>query len=154
MGTVSRFNINEEKSNPEKHGINRIFMEIKTHLLAHKPLLGTPVEVVDDEKAIVRLVAIENMVVDDHGLIHGGFTFGLADYAAMLAVNNPNVVIVGANVSFVAPVERGDVMVAEANVTESRKKKRIVNVVVSVGDNTVLRGELTCFVLDKHVLAG
>jgi acyl-coenzyme A thioesterase PaaI-like protein len=128
-------------------------MDIRTHLLAHRPLLGTPVEVVDGEKAVVRLVAIENMVVDDNGLIHGGFTFGLADYAAMLAVNDPNVVIIGANVSFVAPVKRGDVMVAEAMVTESRKRKRKVNVVVSVGDSTVFRGELTCFVLDKHVLA-
>lgn len=129
-------------------------MDIRTHLLAHEPLLGTPVEVVDGEKAVVRLVAIENMVVDDHGLIHGGFTFGLADYAAMLAVNDPNVVIIGANVSFVAPVKCGDIMVAEAVVAESRKRKRIVNVHVSVGDKTVFRGELTCFVLDKHVFAG
>ncbi|MCW4013840.1 MAG: MaoC/PaaZ C-terminal domain-containing protein [Candidatus Bathyarchaeota archaeon] len=129
-------------------------MDIKTHLLAHKPLLGTPVMVVDGEKAVVQLVAIENMVVDDHGLIHGGFTFGLADYAAMLAVNDPYVVIVGANVSFVAPVMRGDVMIAEAEVAEVRNKKRVVNVVVNVDDKTVFRGELTCFVLDKHVLDG
>ena len=89
-------------------------MEIKTHHLAHQPLLGTPIEIIDGEKAVVKLVGIENMAVDDHGLVHGGFTFGLADYAAMLAVNDPNVVIVGANVSFVAPVQRGDVMIAEA----------------------------------------
>lgn len=129
-------------------------MEVKTHLMAHQPLLGTAIEVIDGEKAVVRLVAIENMVVDDHGLIHGGFTFGVADYAAMLAVNDPNVVLVGANVSFVAPVKRGDVMIAEAVVAESRKKKKVVNVVVNVRENTVFRGELTCFVLEKHVLDG
>jgi len=127
-------------------------MEIKTHHLAHQPLLGTPIEIIDEEKAVVKLVGIENMVVDDHGLVHGGFTFGLADYAAMLAVNDPNVVIVGANVSFVAPVQRGDVMIAEALVAEVRNKKRVVNVVVNVRDKTVFRGELTCFVLEKHVL--
>lgn len=129
-------------------------MEIKTHHLAHQPLLGTPIEVIDGEKAVVKLVGIENMVVDDHGLVHGGFTFGLADYAAMLAVNDPNVVIVGANVSFVAPVQRGDVMIAEALVAEVRNKKRVVNVVINVRDETVFRGELTCFVLEKHVLDG
>ena len=127
-------------------------MEIKTHHLAHQPLLGTPIEIIDEEKAVVKLVGIENMVVDDHGLVHGGFTFGLADYAAMLAVNDPNVVIVGANVSFVAPVQRGDVMIAEALVAQVRNKKRVVNVVVNVRDKTVFRGELTCFVLEKHVL--
>jgi len=127
-------------------------MDIKTHHLAHQPLLGTPIEIIDGEKAVVKLVGIENMVVDNHGLVHGGFTFGLADYAAMLAVNDPNVVIGGANVSFVAPVQRGDVMIAEALVTEVRNKKRVINVVINVRDKTVFRGELTCFVLEKHVL--
>jgi uncharacterized protein (TIGR00369 family) len=138
--------------NPEKEAAIIMGMEVKTHLLAHQPLLGTPVEVIDGEKAVVKLVAIENMIVNEHGLVHGGFTFGLADYAAMLAINDPNVVIVGANVNFVAPVKRGDVMMAEATVAEARKRKRVVNVVVKVQDNTVFRGELTCFVLDKHVL--
>lgn len=127
-------------------------MEIKTHHLAHRPLLGTPVDVVDGDSAIIRLVAIENMVVDARGLIHGGFTFGLADYAAMLAVNHPNVVIGGANVRFTAPVRRGDVMVAEAKVVEKNRSKRVVEVVVRVDDDPVLTGELICYVLEKHVL--
>ena len=127
-------------------------MDIKTHLLAHQPLLGTPVEVIDGESARVKLVAIENMVVDDHGLVHGGFTFGLADYAAMLAVNDPNVVIGGANVRFTAPVERGDIIIAEARVVERNNRKRVVEVEVYVDGKPVLTGELTCYVLQKHVL--
>jgi len=128
-------------------------MEIKTHLLAHGPLLGTPVEVVDGKSAIVRLVAIENMVVDEEGLVHGGFTFGLADYAAMLAVNDPNVVIGGSNVRFTAPVKRGDVMIAVAKVVEEVKRKRLILVEVKVDNRPVLTGEITCFVLEKHVLS-
>ncbi len=127
-------------------------MEIKTHLLAHQPLLGTPFEVVDDESAKVKLVAIENMVVDDYGLVHGGFAFGLADYAAMLAVNDPNVVIGGANVRFTAPVKRGDIMIADARVVERDKSKRVVHVTVKVDEKPVLTGEMTCFILGKHVL--
>jgi len=130
----------------------RYHMDIKAHLLAYQPLLGTPVEVIDGESARVKLVAIENMVVDDHGLVHGGFTFGLADYAAMLAVNDPNVVIGGANVRFTAPVKRGDIMIADARVVEKNKSKRIVEVGVYVDGKPVLSGELTCFVLEKHVL--
>ena len=128
-------------------------MEIKTHLLAHGPLLGTPLEVVDGKSAIVRLVAIENMVVDVAGLVHGGFTFGLADYAAMLAVNDPNVVIGSSNVRFTAPVKRGDVMIAEAKVVEEVKRKRLIEVEVEVDNRLVLSGEITCFVLEKHVLS-
>jgi acyl-coenzyme A thioesterase PaaI-like protein len=48
------------------------------------------------------------MVVDAHGLVHGGFVFGLADYAAMLAVNDPNVVLGAAEARFLKPVRRGD----------------------------------------------
>lgn len=128
-------------------------MEIKTHLLAHGPLLGTPVDVVDGKSAKVKLVAIENMIVDEEGLVHGGFTFGLADYAAMLAVNDPNVVIGGAEVKFTAPVKSGDVIVAEALVVESVKSKRVVEVTVKVDEKPVLTGLLTCFVLREHVLS-
>ena len=128
-------------------------MEIKTHLLAHGPLLGIPLEVEDGKSAVVKLVAIENMVVDEEGLVHGGFAFGLADYAAMLAVNDPNVVIGGANVRFTAPVKRGDVMIAEAKVIEEVKRKRLIKVEVKVDNRLVLTGELTCFVLENHVLS-
>jgi len=61
-------------------------MEIRTHLYADSSLLGTPILIVDGELAIVELAVTENMVVDEKGLVHGGFTFGLADYAAMLAI--------------------------------------------------------------------
>jgi len=127
-------------------------MDIKTHLLADRTLLGTPVEVVDGESAVVKLVVTENMIVDELGLAHGGFTFGLADYAAMLAVNDPNVVIGGASVRFTAPVKRGDIMIAVAKVVDMNKSKRVVQVDVKVSDKTVFAGELTCYVLDKHVL--
>ena len=92
------------------------------------------------------------MIIDDHGLVHGGFTFGLADYAAMLAVNDPNVVIGSANVKFIAPVQRGDIMTAKAEIIEENRSKRVVHVEVSVEDTVVLNGELTCFILHQHIL--
>lgn len=48
------------------------------------------------------------MKVDSHGLIHGGFLFGAADYASMLAVNDPNVVLASAEVRFLRPLKSGD----------------------------------------------
>ena len=58
---------------------------------------------------------IENharMAADGSGLAHGGFIFGLADYAAMIAVNHPNVVLGAAEVRFLKPVVSGETVVA------------------------------------------
>jgi acyl-coenzyme A thioesterase PaaI-like protein len=131
---------------------NFIGMDIKTHKKASNILLGTPTLIDDGVKAIVELAASNEMVVDDRGLVHGGFTFGLADYAAMLAVNDPFVVLGSSSLRFLAPVRLGDLMRAVANVKKIDGKKRIVEVDVRVGETKVLSGEIVCYVLQHHVL--
>ncbi len=81
-------------------------MEIRTHKLASERLLGKPVKVGPPEAEVI-LETTEEMAVDEYGLVHGGFTFGLADYAAMLAVNEPTVVLGKAEVRFLKPVKVG-----------------------------------------------
>jgi acyl-coenzyme A thioesterase PaaI-like protein len=73
-------------------------VDINTHEKISKRLVGRPIEVVRGTHAVVELNATNEMAVDLVGLTHGGFTFGLADYAAMLAVNHPNVVLGSAQV--------------------------------------------------------
>lgn len=92
------------------------------------------------------------MAADDSGLVHGGFVFGLADYAAMLAVNHPNVVLGSADVKFLSPVRVGDSLEAQASVQKKDGKKHMVDVVVKNGDKKVFTGRFTCFVLETHVL--
>ena len=125
--------------------------KVRTHEKADSKLLGNPVSL-EKGKAVVELIASREMVVDDRGLVHGGFTFGLADYAAMLAVNHPYVVLGSADVLFTAPVNAGDRMVATGLVESSEGKQREVSVEVSVDNRVVLRGAMTCFVLERHVL--
>ena len=127
-------------------------MEIKTHKLANKSLLGTPISVIEGESAVVELVTGDSMVVDDKGLVHGGFAFGLADYAAMLAVNHPNVVLSGSKSRFIAPVRKGEIMRAEAHVESVDGRKHVVNVTISVSEKEIFKGVFTCYVLDSHVL--
>ena len=127
-------------------------MKIKTHVRVSADLVGSPVDVIEGVKAIAQLRTRGDMVVDSTGLIHGGFTFGLADYAAMLAVNHPYVVLSSANVKFTAPVNVGETMIAEAKVTTVDGKKSEVNVEVKVEERRVLMGLFTCYTLDKHVL--
>ncbi len=126
-------------------------MEQNTHMSISPLLVGKMIEIGQDG-ASASLTATKDMAADERGLVHGGFTFGLADFAAMLAVNDPNVVLGGANTRFLAPVSVGQEMVAKASIESTKGRKRVVKVAVSVGDKVVMDGELTCFVLDQHVL--
>ncbi len=127
-------------------------LDIRTHEKISPKFVGTPIEIVTGSMAVVDLLAIAEMEADASGLTHGGFTFGLADYAAMLAVNDPNVVLGFAQSRFLAPVKTGDKMRATATVVKIEGIKSEVNVDVSVGDRKVLTGTFQCYSLGKHVL--
>lgn len=127
-------------------------LEANTHLGIRPELCGTPVEL-HDGLAQVELRTTVAMAADAQGLVHGGFVFGAADYAAMLAVNDPNVVLAGATTRFVAPVQVGETLVARAEVASTEGKKRQVRVVATVGPKKVFEGDFMCVVLPKHVLA-
>ncbi len=126
-------------------------MDIHTHRQIDQALCGRP-EDLQPGYCKVSFTASDRMAADGKGLVHGGFVFGLADYAAMLAVNDPNVVLGAAEVKFLKPVAVGEHIVAEARVTDVIGRKHLVEVVVAREAETLLEGRLTCFVLDRHVL--
>ncbi|MFC1867250.1 hotdog domain-containing protein [Thermodesulfobacteriota bacterium] len=126
-------------------------MRSNTHLDINKELCGIMVTL-EKDYSLVRLDTNEAMKVDNSGLIHGGFIFGTADYAAMLAVNHPNVVLGSAEVQFLKPLKSGDAVFSEARVIDSQKRKKIVSVSAKVEDMEVFKGTFTCYVLEKHVL--
>ncbi|WP_338669676.1 PaaI family thioesterase [Pseudodesulfovibrio methanolicus] len=128
-------------------------MEIKTHESIDRTLCGEPVEVAEGTST-VRLACTANMAADASGLVHGGFIFGLADYAAMLSVNHPNVVLGAAETRFLKPSRVGDVLVARAQDETPQERKHLVKVEVSCGEDVVFSGTFTCFVTKQHVLAG
>ncbi len=124
---------------------------INTHEKISYELCGCP-ESLEEGKSSVVLLLKEEMAADETGLVHGGFIFGLADYAAMIAVNHPNVVLGSSEVKFLKPVKVGESVKAVAEADRTEGKKRIVNVLVSRDGEKVFEGSFTCFVLDKHVL--
>lgn len=123
-----------------------------THLSISSELVGE-IQQLQEGQSVVKLVTLPAMVADEYGLVHGGFIFGLADYAAMLAVNEPTVVLGSADSRFIAPVKVGAVAIATAIVTEHKGKKYTVECMVKVDDKPVYSGVFTCFVVDKHVLS-
>jgi uncharacterized protein (TIGR00369 family) len=126
-------------------------MNICTHKHIDKELCGTPIEH-RDGFCRIKLVTSERMSVDNFHLVHGGFVFGLADHAAMLAVNDPNVVLGQASVKFLKPVQPNETLIAEANVKTVEGKKQNVHVTVLRNADTVFEGDFVCFILKTHVL--
>lgn len=124
---------------------------VSTHLGIDPRLCGTVTSVAGG-RATVRLATTADMAADARGLVHGGFIFGLADYAAMVAVNDPHVVLGAAQTRFDKPVRRGDVIEARARVILRKGRKHAVEVTCWRGREAVMRGTFTCFVLDHHVL--
>lgn len=125
-----------------------------THLAIDRRLCGEPLEIAEGS-ATVAWTALPEMAADERGLVHGGFVFGLADYAAMLAVNHPNVVLGSAEVRFLKPVVVGERLVARATLqtpeeTDGRKSR--VQVEVRRGEEAVMAGSFRCFTLERHVL--
>ncbi|WP_218939680.1 MaoC/PaaZ C-terminal domain-containing protein [Lutibacter citreus] len=124
-----------------------------THLLASEKLIGSVVSI-EKNKATVSLRITKEMSVDKFSLAHGSFTFGLADYAAMVAINEPTVVLGKAEVKFTKPVIVNDKLTAIAQISEGVKGSKIpVSVKVNNAKNElVFEGVFTCFVLEKHIL--
>lgn len=126
----------------------------KTHLAVSTDLVGKVDYIESGKSARVILAAQEKMKADETGLIHGGFTFGLADYAAMVAVNDPFVVLLSARVFFRRPVISGDRLTAHASVTEAEgQRKRVFCEVFNQDQVKVFEGEFQCMVRNKHILS-
>lgn len=127
--------------------------EIQTHLQINPRLCGTPVQVTEGFSR-VTLQTLQEMAVDEKGLVHGGFVFGLADYAAMVAVNHPNVVLGAAETKFLKPIKAGLRITAEATVEEVKGRKHTVTVIIINEEGTpIFNGRFICFITDNHVLA-
>lgn len=124
---------------------------LQTHLMIDRSLSGD-LEKLEKGYSKVVLVTTEDMRADSVGLVHGGFIFSAADFAAMAAVNEPNVVLAGANCQFLAPVRVGDEVVFEAKVRHSEARKRNVIVTAYSYDVKVFEAEFKTVVTEKHVL--
>jgi len=126
-------------------------MQLNTHLNINTSLCGK-VNKLQENYAEVLLHTTQQMSVDTQGLVHGGFVFGAADYAAMSAVNDPYVVLGSSSSKFVSPVKVGGVVLCKATVISEKAKKKVVEVQAFVEDKLVFEGSFTTFVLDSHVL--
>lgn len=124
---------------------------VRTHERINQNLCGEIISI-EDGYVELLLTTTADMVADDIGLIHGGFIFSSADYAAMLAVNEPNVVLVGSDCQFLSPVKFHDEVRVIARVRHKEGRKRNVHVEAFVLDIKVFEGEFKTVITERHVL--
>lgn len=127
-------------------------MELKTHLKIDRALNGEVI-LLEEGYAKTELKTTDVMRADEEGLVHGGFCFSAADFAAMAAVNDPNVVLAKSESKFLAPVRVGEIVVFEAEVIETDGRKQKVKVAGDVEQTRVYEGTMYTVVLKEHVLS-
>lgn len=141
----------EEVDNDLSEYLIKNEVALKTHQRIHTDLCGN-IQKMDKGHVELELITTKEMLADDMGLIHGGFIFSAADYAAMAAVNERNVVLVASDCQFLSPVELGDKVTFKASVRHTEGKKRNVNVEAYVYDIKVFSGIFKTVVTERHVL--
>ena len=125
--------------------------QVFTHNKIYEKYCGKLLSI-EDGQAKVGLDIIQTMLADSEGLIHNGFLFSSASYAATLAVNEKNGFVIASIVHFLAPVREQDHVIFKAQSRHTIGRKRIVDVVGQVEDIKVFIGEFTVIVIDKHIL--
>lgn len=124
---------------------------LTTHERINRDLCGE-IEKLEQGYVNLKLVTTHEMIADSMGLIHGGFIFSAADFAAMAAVNEKNVVLVASDCQFLSPVKFGDIVNFTAKVRHKEGRKRNVHVTANVLDIKVFEGEFKTVVTERHVL--
>ena len=89
-------------------------------------------------RARTRMTVRADMV-NGHDLAHGGLIFALADTAFACACNSwgPVTVAAGADITFLAPARRGDVLEAAAQLRTRQGRHGIYDVTVRRGDEVI-----------------
>ncbi len=126
-------------------------MELNTHLKLNNDINGKVIEL-KPTYSKVELITKDFMVADSQGLIHGGFAFCAADFAAMAAVNDPYVVLAKSETKFLAPVQLGDTIIFEANIINNDGIKNSVEVIGAVNEKAVFKGIFFTATLNSHIL--
>lgn len=141
----------EEDEELEINGYKKDDVLLKTHESTNQDLCGE-IEKLDIGFVKLKLVTTHDMIADSMGLIHGGFIFSAADFAAMAAVNERNVVLVASECQFLSPVKFGDIVNFTAKVRHKEGRKRNVHVIGNVLEIKVFEGEFKTVVTERHVL--
>ncbi|MCD8544116.1 MAG: PaaI family thioesterase [Sulfurospirillum cavolei] len=124
---------------------------LKTHQKIKNAYVGS-LSALSKNNAKVVFQTTYEMAVDDLGLVHNGFIFGAAEYAAVAAINEANLVVIGCRSKFFAPARVGDIISFEAKGRFEEARKREVKVVGIINEIKVFEGIFQAVLLEHHIL--
>jgi acyl-CoA thioesterase len=103
------------------------------------PAWGISIDDAREGYARIRMKLRDDML-NGHRIGHGGMIFALADTAFAYACNsrNENTVAQNASISFLAPAQPGDVLIAEAREVSCSGRSGVYQVSVHTADNRVI----------------
>lgn len=103
------------------------------------PAWGIAIDDAREGYARIRMTLRDDML-NGHRIGHGGMIFALADTAFAYACNsrNENTVAQSASISFLAPAQPGDVLIAEAREVSRSGRSGVYQVSVRAADNRVI----------------
>ena len=136
---------------PALESNNFLNEDLLTHAKVKSSLVGTLTELGKSTSKVV-LQTTHDMVVDEFGLIHNGFLFGAAEYAAVASINQANVVVIGCRSKFFAPAKLGDIIEFESKGRYEDARKREIKVLGSINGVKVFEGIFHAVLLENHIL--
>ncbi len=103
------------------------------------PAWGIAIDDAREGYARIRMKLRDDML-NGHRIGHGGMIFALADTAFAYACNsrNENTVAQNASISFLAPAQLGDVLIAEAREASRSGRSGVYQVSVRTADDRVI----------------
>lgn len=102
-------------------------------------------------KAVVRFRPNERMIMDESKMIHAGFVFNAASFAAMAAINKKYSVLIASDMKFLAPIELGHEITFKAQAIQSDTKKCEVKVEGFLLDIKIFDSLFHIAVFDKKI---
>lgn len=105
----------------------------------------------DKEELITRFQPSKQMISDENDIVHSGFIFNAASYAAMCLVNQPYSLIIKSEVQFLAPLEFGQEMTFIATIRHSNNKQYEVLVKGTLLDIKIFEASFHISIFDKQI---
>ena len=91
--------------------------------------------------------------VKESGLIYDGVIFSAAIFAAIAAVNEKNLFLIGVNLDFLNPLKGDEEEIHfEANARHTSSGKKVVDVVTKINNIVFMQGEFVLLKLDEKSL--
>lgn len=110
------------------------------------------VSLIKSDRSEIIFKTLDEMAIDEHGLVHSSFLLGACEYAALTVINGENMFIQNIEAEYLAPVEVGTECIIKALVKYQGDKKKIVFVQAFKDQIKIFDGTFSILELEQHIL--